>query len=382
MDQSLFTSHVGMNSEGRTNLELVRFESLLDQGWKLMDLLNRWRMAWPHQSSESDELIEILTGLQIVWVKSDDLALKRIARTSLVLEQFFERLCAKNVPIPVDPFNSLNAVIAGLKDLLLGIEATGEEPGVYDLESLKRVEEFTRQQSSSDRPSRTIEVGPAVDVVSQPPGSLQTLVLTRTPQKDDLPAVLQQSVAEEVPALRDDRTASHLRRIEQTQVPRVSKFIVTRNDLSVVPEVPPKSGENHSVTEPETLIPEPAADLVWVLDESLFYRHLIEIALRSAGYPVEVMAPSDVEAFRRSGRTLSPCRAVLVDSSLSVRLSGEITQVREAGGTKIIGLKAGNTDEPFMVELDAAVPKSRPQQLISVLDQLLNPDSDQPRKIA
>jgi hypothetical protein len=45
-------------------------------------------------------------------------------------------------------------------------------------------------------------------------------------------------------------------------------------------------------------------------------------------------------------------------------------------------LKAGNTDEPFMVELDAAVPKSRPQQLISVLDQLLNPDSDQPRKIA
>ena len=362
-------------------MESARIETLLDQGWNLIGQLHQWMSNPSADPYQQDDLVDLIAGLQSFWGKSDDLHLKRLARSSLALEQFFERLCAKKLDIAGESLSDLGSGITALEDLLLEFEATGEEPVISHLDSLLRLEKQASLKYSTDVTRTTIEIStgdePSRIIVSPNPGELVEA------RSNSSPIVIPPShFSDDVETQSERKLTSRPKRIECTLLP-----VLDRKDVTSF-EIPAESlrslvAEKSSPNEEDDLaaqFPEPKAVLILV--ESLFYRHLIELALQSAGYDVEAIDPADSKAVFSPTAATPTYRALLVTPSAASQRIDQIRQCCERAGTKVIGLKGSDQDEKFPVELDAAVFKSQPQQLISVLDQLLNSPANLSRKIA
>ena len=98
--------------------------------------------------------------------------------------------------------------------------------------------------------------------------------------------------------------------------------------------------------------------------------------MRSVGYDSDSIN-SDVNAFETIQTERSPgyC-AILVGQPVSPDVADAIVRCRDAGGVIVIGLTASDGDEPFPFTVNESVSKSNPRQLISLLNQLLNPISN------
>ena len=195
-------------------MEPARVSTLLDHGWSIVGQLHQWLSTSRHEFHDRDELVVLIRELQTFWGRVDDLELKRFARNTLALEQFFESLCAKRLEVTPGHLDDLQAGIACFEDLLLGFEATGEEPKMTQLDLLSRLEQHPRQQRSSERPTRTIEV----DVINhdrQLEAASTDLIEVPSPRPIKLP----QRIA---------NTTRASQRLEQKVVPRIEPFIFTR----------------------------------------------------------------------------------------------------------------------------------------------------------
>ena len=347
-------------------MEPARVSTLLDHGWSIVGQLHQWLSTSRHEFHDRDELVVLIRELQTFWGRVDDLELKRFARNTLALEQFFESLCAKRLEVTPGHLDDLQAGIACFEDLLLGFEATGEEPKMTQLDLLSRLEQHPRQQRSSERPTRTIEV----DVINhdrQLEAASTDLIEVPSPRPIKLP----QRIA---------NTTRASQRLEQKVVPRIEPFIFTRFEN---PDVsPPQEVAASPLGEQDLEDSVVDSNRVLILEESLFYRHLTQIALRSAGYDTEMPELATGNAIALSEESLVPCGVILVTPFSSWEMASQIQQIRSLRNVKVIGLTGTDPDEAFGVELDACVVKSKPQQLISVLGQLLDPESGHPRKIA
>ena len=438
----------------------ARIEHLLDHGWFLIGQLHRWLSKWPLESTNRDASIDLIRGLQLLWAKADDLDLKRLARNSLALEQFLERFCARKLEFTSEHLKDMTAGIGSLLDLLLGFEATCEEPALMDVESLQKLERHALQGFLSDEAQTTIEIlANAHDVstalvrsipIVMTPAPVPSIAESRLVQDQfgrSLLAMLEQfvvkvdetchrlharvladkapyftttsrleylaqSTRELVEQMTHQSLESALEKIDEPSE-RLIPWLSLEVSLPRLEDSPPLlavarsthevlhattleerngAADNESQSVQELSIVEYSLSrhrqehanvrprLVLIVEESLFYRHLIGLALQSAGYEslaVESMA-SGLDAL---GQSPQFC-AILVSSTMSPEMSHVIERSRSTQGTKVIGLTMPDPVEFSAVEFDAQVAKSQPAQLIAVLNRLLNSSSDEPRKIA
>lgn len=359
-------------------MDTGRVETLLNQGWSLVGLLHQWLSSWAQVYHDADELVDLISSLQSFWACADDLKLKRLSRNTLVLEEFFERVCAKRVDVTSEHLKDLRAGIANFEDLLLGYEATGEEPVNLEVDVLQRLERHSRHKSGPVKSTATTEIRhrrqsevPVVRATALVPVSTSAVTaLATVDEPRHIPTV-------EVVTLVEPLTPKRLEQKNAPHFDQLERYRSIRRD-----------GIDSLVTEELLLTPEEASEVdsdsqvVLILEESLFYRHLLQMALRSAGYETETIEPLVGEAYSTTRELLVPCRVILVTAPASCEMAPQIEEYRQTKEVKVIGLKLTEQDESFGVDLDACVVKSLPQQLISVLDQLLSANSDLPRKIA
>src|SRR4051812_16172846 len=102
MVRSLVTGRISRstiaNGIGRTTLaggclqmDQARNELFLDEGWNVIGCLHQWLSKWPQASNDQPCIDSLIGSLQAMWAAADDFGLKRLARTSLALEQMLER---------------------------------------------------------------------------------------------------------------------------------------------------------------------------------------------------------------------------------------------------------------------------------------------------
>ena len=355
-------------------MEPARIETMLDHGWSLIDLLHQWLSKQPQDHQDSEVLVNLICSLQTFWSRLDDLEMNQLARNSLALEQFFERLCAKKVDLSADQLKDLRAGICSLELLLLEFEATREEPAISDLDSLHRLEKRTSRRFLTESINRTIDIP---NPISRNDRSVILAESNRQPRLGS-PVFSSNSISSE--STSSPRLAmSAPMRIEQKFVPRLDPFVVTGirpSELSVPPEDP----TTPSVIEPQFTEPPIVSETILILEESLFYRQLLSMALQCSGYESEALEPFRIESIDQ----ILPWnyRAILVTSRGSTMMHDQIQRSRETSNSVVIGLKANDQDDQFDVDLDAIVLQSKPQQLVSILDQLLSSAIEFPRKIA
>ena len=352
-------------------MEPARIETLLETGWGLVGQLHQWLSTWPRFDHDQDELAELICDLQLFWVKADDLSLKRLARTSLALEQFFERLCAKKLVVTSEHLKDVKAGVASFEDQLLEFEATGDDSAFPNFESLNRLEKQTLKAFWSEAAKRTI------DVVTH--GKTPIAVITAASEPTPIPRLefdgirflsrprmtLNPRLVPEFPELSPVGLLEHHEvNIEETDRPS--------NEFGA-DESPPDAGSNVSDGDANS-------NRVLIVEESLFYRHLIEIALTSAGYETETMPETLFESTGTADTALRGYRAVVLTATASATLSSRILD--RDSRQKVIGLKSTVQEEHFDIVVDACVMKSQPLKLILALKQLLDPTNGEPRKIA
>ncbi len=452
--------------------EPVRTERLLDCGWSLIGRLHQWLSVRPLGSTDPGELSRLICDVQILWASADDLNLKRLARTCLAIEQFLERCCATRVEPEAILRAEITLGIAGLQDLLLGLEATREEPGFSNLASLCELERrvHTGQWSTTHRTDDATsepEIGaPLAMICSEPAAhsgviSSSELIIDGTVE-DSNPVVfanridlsmlsmleefavkvdetcqrLHENVSrDEAPYATTTSRLEHLAKTtrqlveEMTQsirgnnVPDVGDHLedATFSDRLIVNPVPLTSfaieqnlalPQIHPIESTPTMLPgvslnagtsefrkdnrsmienlQPSYEMpletyvavsprVLIVDESLFFRHLIGLALRSSGYECEALDPLKYD--HGSLPNATSVEAILVSSNVSVELARLISDLRLSHHKTVVGLTMYDTDE-CSCEVDAKVMKTQLGQLVAVLDELLETSQANERKIA
>ena len=116
---------------------------------------------------------------------------------------------------------------------------------------------------------------------------------------------------------------------------------------------------------------------VLVVEESLFYRHLICLAAQSASY--ETHAVESIEQGVSALEQSSNFQAILIGSAITPEMAQAIEQHRQSHGLKVIGLKGSEQTQLAADGVDDQVARSQPHQLISVLDRLLEDSSSDKR---
>lgn len=434
-------------------MDQARIDTFLDQGWCLIDQLHRWSSRTSVESDDRALLIELIRDLQKLWAMADDLQLNRLSRTILAIEQFLERICARSLAFNSERFHEVASGIEGLQDLLLGYEATREEPSYANLDSLLRIEQSAQQAAGieDDKPaadtnaivsvfesahddsgsnSTMIPVTDSCSVVSTSQSSLdpQKAVLLEqfTVKLDDTCRRLHARVlADEAPYVTTTSRLEHLAEetrllaeemIREARSMRLSptqpdfenpphiftvtadRIVSTTEDQSkpplVLPVKPsviasdaPQLQRLTSITEASSQKVEPPAATVranglriLIVEESLFYRHLLGIAVQSAGYEPQI-AESVARGLEMLQQT-TELNAILVGSTLSPAMVSEIAQRRRSRAFKVIGMTLPGHEKVPVPDLDARVSKMHPQQLIAILDKLLLEALDQTRKSA
>lgn len=434
-------------------MDQARIDIFLDEGWCLIDQLHQWSASGQVESENSAVLNRLICDLQKLWSTADDLQLNRLARTILAVEQILERICARSFLFNGERFQHVAAGIESLQELLLGFEATREEPDFANFGVLLRMEQAAREINQHDNDPSIVLIDPtaeATSLSSMPeesnsassmiPASNSPLAVwtSQTAIDPSRVVLLEQFTAnlEDVcrgllARIRADEapyatTASRLEYLaEETRI-LAEQIVDEVRQLGSAPierasEVPsetcgideqPRAIEGPSIeflpVQVETLsvandsarlprltsIPECSSQSlgfavaetkndsirVLIIEESLFYRNLLGIAVESAGYHPQ-LAESAVQGFEMLQRATDLC-AVLVGSKVSPILANAIEQFRRQMNFKVIGMTLPGHEKVPVPDLDSRISKMHPQQLIAELDKMLNRSTDPTRKSA
>ena len=336
--------------------------------------------------------MELIRNLQLLWVKADDLELKGLSRNSLAIEQFLERFCAGKLELTSENLNDVTVAVGSLQDLLLGLEAMREEPLITDLVSLQKLERDTLKGFWSDATNRTIEVAVSANDVVQGavtapgcPNRLEAVPIQSHPRLTSetllnelkpLAGILSVASVDLSSSAGPWRAAMrHVLSVREFQVAPDLNCISDKSIIDSRSDAGVQTGlESIDVPEPE----QKAIELhrVLIVEDSLFYRNLIGIALRSVGYDSDSIK-SDVNAFEtiQNARSSDYC-AILVGEPVTTEVADAIMSFRTVNGVPVIRLMTSGNDESFPFIVDASVSKSNPRQLIVTLNHLLNPTSE------
>ena len=124
-------------------------------------------------------------------------------------------------------------------------------------------------------------------------------------------------------------------------------------------------------TAPAVAVP---ARRVLIVEESLFYRHLICMAVQSAGFE-PLMADSGTQALEKLEHA-DDFSAILIGETVSAELAQAIATRRQSHGLKVVGITQTDRSQPELDGIDGHVLRSQPQQLVSILNTLLSPTAD------
>lgn len=430
-------------------MDCTRLEFFLDDGWKLIGQVHQWLSALPESMRDRGQIDGLIRGLQSIWSNADDLEISRIARASLAIEQVLERVFAESMEFSSDLAIDLTDGTRCLQELLLGLEATREEPEFPDLGAVIRLE---RRISSVVWENRE-EIADACqeNFVEVPEGIQQSEAIAGEIKRDEsvaesidldshshctdktLLGMLEQFVAKlddtcqrlHARMLTDEThyvsTTSRLEHLSQVTrelvdqiicqaVPSLTSIKEVQTELNdvlamasalnaqvqtpvaepiVQIQPSPYSVELNKLTEEfERLLPStllntgvsPTSNLesddaesgrrrVLIVEQSIFYRHLIASAVQSAGFE-----PVIRETFAFVEKVLedsSGIAAILMSPSDAAIAPGTIALIRSTQRIKLIGMKA-NQEQVDSIELfDACVVRSRPLELIAALERLL-----------
>ena len=380
-----------------TNLQLepARIESLLDHAWRLIGQLRQWFAAWSLGSTDHDGLVELIRNLQLFWIKADDLELKRLARNSLAIEQFLERYCAGKLELTSENLDDVTAAVGSLQDLLLGLEAMREEPLITDLASLQKLERDTLKGFWSETSKRTIEVALVAsdlvpDTVTAHPLPIRLEVVPTQSQ----PRLMSETSLSELKPIAGNSSASNVDLSSSTATRHLSaaiRHVLSVREFQVAPDLI-RIADNSIIDTPsdasietslETIdVPEPVHEAielrrVLIVDDSLFYRNLIGMALRSVGYDSDSIK-SDANAFASiQNERLPDYCAILIGEPVITEVADAIMSFRTANDVPVVRLMTSDNDASFPFTADVSVSKSNPRQLITALNQLLNPKSSE-----
>lgn len=434
-------------------MEQARIDIFLDEGWSLIDQLHRWLPSDPVDSKNRALLIGLIRDLQKLWSTADDLQLNRLARTILAIEQILERICAQSFVVSDERSQHVAAGIEGLQELLLGFEATREEPDFANLDALLRMEQATRETKTPDNLPSIVLIDSNVaatslksateDLISSStivpattsPFTVRSSQTTIDPsrvilleqfttnleetcrgllariQTDEAPymttasrleylaqktRVLAEQIVEEVRQLEAvpvergskiplDSSVIDARTIagQTSSIPSVSaraESLEVANDAPELPRLTSLPENSMSPVDANIVETKTESDRVLIVEESLFFRNLLGIAVQSAGYQPQ-LAESSVQGLEMLLRA-TQISAVLVGSKVSPALASAIEQFRRPMKFKVIGMTLPGHEKVPVPDLDARISKMHPQQLIVELDTLLKRSADRSRKSA
>ncbi len=114
---------------------------------------------------------------------------------------------------------------------------------------------------------------------------------------------------------------------------------------------------------------------ILIVEESLFYRHLISMAVQSAGYDPHTAESVGVgmDLLKRS----QEFGVIVVGSDISSSPLQSIESYRSDNGTKVVQLTSSKSNRAALPCADYCIEKSHPQKLLAILDTLFNgPESD------
>lgn len=398
-------------------MDLARLEFFLDDGWNLIGRLHQWLSRLATAPADRASYLELIGRLQTFWAAADDLQLKHIPRATLCLEQVLERFCASGMQITEDRLQILTVGVQGFQELLLGFEATREEPIVFDMSDMLQLERQMLLTVPVEQPavvaSEITETpvihAPAIPLVTVEPPVLPVsieknlnlkliLMLDKFATKLDeaCQRLHRRMVADESPYVTTTSRLEHLskttrelvRKLRARTKPTARDSSKKQANATTVLESSPEAlialpvvANEHSITQledtrlnHETIVQIeelPASEFarptrrILILEESLFYRHLITIALRSSGY--------DAVAFDSSSKGMvgldqsNKIDAILLGSKVNEETLDAVLQYREVQGAKLIALNSADSEQ-FPFDVDDQVTKSHPQQLINALD--------------
>ena len=362
------------NEEMGHKMKPVRMEALLKNGRQLVGELRNGLSEQRETPPGPTELVSLIQGLQLFWSRADDLQFKWVARCSLALEQFLESICAKGFIATIEYVREMELAILCLEQMLTELDATGEDPHCPDWESLHRLEHHPLHEQSvtnSQTPQKTIDVF-AVREIPVPPAV-------------DLESIPQRLKLTEPTEVSHSEPSGEFLRIAQNKavVPRQPQLDLrpeTRGLLVQNASLPPEvESASTAIARTSTAVP---LNRILVVEGSLFYRHLIQLALQSAGYEVESVAPMASDFLGMTIESLACYPAIFLTAELTQEAAAKIEQARRTSSVKLIGLQGTDQSEPFPLECDAFARKTKPQLLIMVLEELQNSTAKTARKTA
>lgn len=425
-------------------MDQARVEFLLDDGWVLVGRFHQWLSEFPALKNGRESVVELIDGLQRLWAMSDDLKLKRVSRICVGLEQLLERFCSRSLVFSAEELKDvLTANVSTLQEVLLGLEATREEPELPDAEGVRKLERFSLQTIwrpvtdmipvAAEQPSVPFElivesvdktlliphVEPVVerDAIDQHDvdDGLLTMLEEFVAQLDETCHRLHvRMVADQTPYVTTTSRLEHLaastrelveQMLQRTRGEMPSQEILTLHQPMSVPALPisqpnpttdsfvandlASSMTNDTIDLDETteflftdlpsdvsVVCEPAPPVaapvqrVLVVEESLFYRHLICMAVQSAGFE-----PSMAESVGQGLQLLEQSHdfsAILISEIISADLAQLIADRRQTDGLKVVGLTQTDRSSQVMEGVDGHVVRTQPQQLVQILSILLN----------
>lgn len=434
-------------------MDQSRYEFFLDDGWNLIGQLHVWLSKWPTASHDQSSLVELITELQATWAGAEDLGFRRLARICLALEQSMERFCARNLECTLERLNDLANAVSCLQEVLLGLEATREEPA-YDMSSIAVIERHLTLPNwvppvepenaivkldraaivpdESERAAKGIVPLADSDLMNSIDEKNRELVAERDYVDRTLLVMLEEFVSKidetchmlHVRMVTDQMPyVSTTSRLEQlahstrelvSDIARQARASVETIPFETVPAIPaavmpepvPMSLELHDeglgeVVE-STPVPEPhfqavdrheeiseadagveqqsldpvvvaappAPKRILIVEESLFFRHLIGLAVQSAGF--EACSAETVAQGLGFLNESPEFHAILIGSVVSSEIAHAISFSRHNHGAKVIGLVASESVERQSDGVDACVSRSNPIELISKLKQILS----------
>jgi CheY-like chemotaxis protein len=432
-------------------MDLARIEFFLDDGWCLIGEVHQWLSRSSSGPLDTLAANQLIHGLQKMWSAANDLGASQIARTSLALELMLERFCAGTLEFSVERLEDFTRGVGCLQEMLLGLEATREEPNCPDLEALQRIERHTHEanwaihteitDTPREIPLETFaasgDVESADDSSEQPqpdslPGEEGVKSIERTLLRmleqfviklDDICQQLHsRMMADQTPYVTTTSRLEHLAQVTRGLVDQMlhqpgytttGDFDLARDfpeasaasdDLTPQLIVAPQSDEFESIEiapsafaaemdkisrDLEEMLPDelfddeiaavatspypefqPKSHQVLIVEESLFYRHLLKTSVAAAGHEART-CNSVSEAFAALEESHDYLVA-LIDASTEPETVQSIKRLGLSTGIRIVGLTTPSSSPGHQEIFDDCVSKAHPQKLIDVLQRILD----------
>ena|GEM_PF-2741359 len=447
-------------------MDQARIENFLDDGWSLIGRLHQWLSQLPQTSNDQVVINGLIRSLQSTWANANDLRILRLARTSLDLEQMLERFCAGSLEFTTQFLEDFTAGVGCLQELLLGLEATREEPQFSNVDAVLRMERHIHEATWGNCENITVAAPEnfaetstplvaenaaefsANAILIEPAKSQSEISQIEVAQKSierTLLKMLEQFVAkldntcqqlharlltDESPHVTTTSRLEHLAQVTRElvdqmmqqprhnqpapfetieKIPETSPILDEFLPLFVheesqtieeeFSELPPtefaveldKLEREIAELQPELSIPEHTSSIsnpgviditsrlgrVLIVEESLFYRHLLGTAVLSTGYAIhtaESMAQGIADLERPNDFMV-----MIVDAVIPPALIEAIKHCRQQNGIRVIGLTTSANQQSTELEFDDCVPKLHPQKLIGALHRVLDGSSNQIR---